>query len=1455
MPDQATVVHPFLRLDHSSVFRDDDELNTSRPFAALTEQVPPPPAWIQDLGLVIRGWTDARVTEAEREVQNLFTEAGLGITELGKKRVYQTQNVNKLKALKARSGIVGQEDANLWVQRDRSVEERLRIRAIVLAKNFYNALPLKDDKQTRWPDPEIVWRGQLFVGQVRTLKNMDDGHEPAAYDQIIEDVKGNHTVWFLCAESYAKITGRDKESLQQMWQDFRPSATPMGDHMPVWQQQTEELLQFCENRRYHDTICLCCDLNYDILDIVNVDERGVPLGQLLRTLNLEHTRPLEPTWRNTTGSASRIDFILFAMPSLESRDDRVVSGSDEVVGSDHCAVSIALRSCLPSRGRASFKPSKCGKWWTDGPALQTKAEQLAEKLDLSMNDLSMQDLEGLCEATSKRVTSCRYVDSPAIKDMIKARRKLRGREAQQMAKSIADARKTDKREWLVRLLEQSAAGDFRAAAYFRKRQSTMFVQGSYCMRAGGKAKAISDLRFFYQRKYTPLEPPQPGLPMATFHCRAGPIMNPEPFTLQEIQEVAFQCKHNKSTGADGISYEALQMLLQSDLSHHIMDMFNSVLQGDLRPIVLSSTAAKVFTKALMLRLRPKLPRLAEEYGKPLIIIKLDVAAAFDSLSHEAVAALLATAQGSREAELLLQIVLESRVELGLQGTAWEQQLRQGILQGSSYSAELFARCIDYFLTPTNARWQELEESWLKDPSGRKLFLTPFADDLVLLATSRAQAQRLLSDSEATLQAIGKVKYESTFLFLGILMGFQLTCLMILQARMAKVSSAFWAYYSILRRTEVGLTRRLRVFDCFITPRWRWISPAIRPISTVHRFLRTIHTSFLTAMLRFARDPFQGAVESWVARRRAARLAAQQVNHRAWPGEHSRQFFSFWGHAARYAAGDYIPIALMLQVRGPTWYFANRAADRDLWKAFSQDAPTMRTALHCSPLGTSPYRSRTTGNRSISFVCIRMAVPNRAAEAILRPKYPQPPYSCSLLCDMEPVTEQVQDFLERAQAVPVLSLHSILTPQQLLLTFMMAALSVLLFYYFLRRSLSQALCHDVQQMTGMGPHPTGDSTPAILAIQQSLQALDDTVPSLLTALQESMTALSGVVTNHGSLLGQLQQDVTSLTSTTTSHDSLLQQLDQGVKDIGSVSGTEISSLLKELGSLIGSLQQLTPAATTQFVKDVKGALETRMKTLQDTLMELSTSATALKTRRVTVDIAPFKEQFDGVKDQLASLLAKIDQANGYMRDDHALIVRIKDKLEETKNDGEKHKAALQGDIRNIVALARNLEKTCTQASDFSEKALNTELKNVVEESEKLLRWVAGQEEALADRAQKIESMCTGMVDQLTDVSTALENHSSVMGQRLRLLNEVQGGVERVLSALPPRPNQGSTTPMQPAPHMGPHGWVQRGPPPAPSHTPTVYTEWDRPSSSARPAPVIVTSMDTLATALQQHSQHM
>ena len=206
----------------------------------------------QDLCLVVGGWSDARVSEAEQEVRNLFEAAGMsnylesmsgpsgrtnflrvtlnfqGNQDLVRKRQLQTRVLDKLKQMKSKSGIEGQDSCNLWITKDRSIEERIRIRALVLTKNFYEKLPQPTDPAQSRPSPEIVWRGQVFVGQKRMLKSMDNGQEPTANDQVIEDARGNHTVWFLCSEAFSQVTGKPKEELQQMWADFGPDATPFG---------------------------------------------------------------------------------------------------------------------------------------------------------------------------------------------------------------------------------------------------------------------------------------------------------------------------------------------------------------------------------------------------------------------------------------------------------------------------------------------------------------------------------------------------------------------------------------------------------------------------------------------------------------------------------------------------------------------------------------------------------------------------------------------------------------------------------------------------------------------------------------------------------------------------------------------------------------------------------------------------------------------------------------------------------------------------------------------------------------------------------------------------------------------------------------------------------------------------------------------------------------------------
>ena len=83
--------------------------------------------------------------------------------------------------------------------------------------------------------------------------------------------------------------------------------------------------------------------------------------------------------------------------------------------------------------------------------------------------------------------------------------------------------------------------------------------------------------------------------------------------------------------------------------------------------------------------------------------KLDVQAAFDTLSHEAVARFLASLGAHQESKLLLDIIIRSKVTLTFANMTWEQGLKRGVLQGSAFSAELFARTLDFYVAPKPMR--------------------------------------------------------------------------------------------------------------------------------------------------------------------------------------------------------------------------------------------------------------------------------------------------------------------------------------------------------------------------------------------------------------------------------------------------------------------------------------------------------------------------------------------------------------------------------------------------------------------------------------------------------------------------------------------------------------------------------------------------------------------------------
>ena len=706
------------------------------------------------------------------------------------------------------------------------------------------------------------------------------------------------------------------------------------------------------------------------------------------------------------------------------------------MGSDHRAVSACFNRLAPtSSHRPKRRKNRCGKWLTDPAQVFSKSQHLCQTLDLSGRDLTPADLESLAAKTSYRPRSFRYKDTPEILDKIRQRRLLSGREARDLGKEIVRLRAVAKNLWLTEILDRSASGDCKAISYFRRRQAVLSSHQNYLVSAGGKDQAISDLKKHFRLKWC-----EPNVSTVSaldiLHSLPRSLPSPRLITEEEVCEVLATCKSGKSCGDDGISYEFLQFLMQTECRVHFVEWFNSILfqtspippswlsskltllpkvpqpssPSDLRPIVLSSTPGKLFTKILLYRLRNIFPtpvanqlcgipgsqtldgscclqhltHLSQEFGLPLIAVKLDIASAFDTLSHAAVARYLQHCGSSLESHALLSIIVATRVVVSISDATWTQPLERGILQGSSYSAEIFARTLDFYLGALVDKWSREESTWIQGEDAnhtfRKIFTLLYADDLILLATSHAQATRMLQDVIATFGAIGlqlslkKCKYicspslprrslyaqctplpcVSAFKFLGVLIGFNLTCQSVLSARLNKATNAFWGYYKILRRTTAPVKKRLDLFNTFITSRWRWMAPAVRPLKGIASMLKTLHTSFLCSILALPPDPFMTGVENWITRRRASRMAAQALHHASWEGIHALAFASYWGHVARIVLYRLSPISVVIRIRDSRWRSlacVNTKRRRGAWPDSCRLLQLMWTRFR--PLGAPP----------------------------------------------------------------------------------------------------------------------------------------------------------------------------------------------------------------------------------------------------------------------------------------------------------------------------------------------------------------------------------------------------------------------------------------------------------------------------------------------------------------------
>ena len=187
---------------------------------------------VDDLQLVVGGWDDARRGEIEQEVRELFVaiEASPLLTNihvpfvrsrfarielhytsqsLAERRRVQTLTLEALKKALANytSTIQGQQGKRLWVTRNRSKEDREKIRALVSMKDY--AKRYLEENQI-----DLDWRGRLWLkGQQVLFWHVWKRPEEGAI--MLTNANGDETGWWIDSIQFARVLGLPEERVRQ----------------------------------------------------------------------------------------------------------------------------------------------------------------------------------------------------------------------------------------------------------------------------------------------------------------------------------------------------------------------------------------------------------------------------------------------------------------------------------------------------------------------------------------------------------------------------------------------------------------------------------------------------------------------------------------------------------------------------------------------------------------------------------------------------------------------------------------------------------------------------------------------------------------------------------------------------------------------------------------------------------------------------------------------------------------------------------------------------------------------------------------------------------------------------------------------------------------------------------------------------------------------------------------
>ncbi|CAE8643178.1 unnamed protein product [Polarella glacialis] len=371
----------------------------------------------------------------------------------------------------------------------------------------------------------------------------------------------------------------------------------------------------------------------------------------------------------------------------------------------------------------------------------------------------------------------------------------------------------------------------------------------------------------------------------------------------EVWDVFNNLRLNKAGGADGIAAEMLLQLpwgtveaiaaeftrvvngdseLPADWSCAFVVLIEKVKSAsvisDFRPISLISVLLKALMRVALNRIRGFLEQgvtqqfanikgrqglemistvrlLVEksaEWRLPLVIVKMDIKRAFDSVLHSTVLHMCE----DKRVPLVWRAFLASTfnnmiMNVSLAGASARVPMSKGVRQGSPESALIFGAVLDFLLAPVIRKWQD---------NGRGVQIGDsivhhclFADDLIVFASSCSKAEAMILDVVQALQ-VGDLQVRpakcqwisNEFVrdaahgvaadgvplkcvndiglpVLGSLVTPDARTHADFEARMASAWRRFWSLKDILLRRNCPIAPRLRILDMTVMKCLLWNS--------------------------------------------------------------------------------------------------------------------------------------------------------------------------------------------------------------------------------------------------------------------------------------------------------------------------------------------------------------------------------------------------------------------------------------------------------------------------------------------------------------------------------------------------------------------------------------------------------------------------------------------------------